>query len=69
VSIWYFHFPTFAELRNPRLLGFWGVGIFRNRPDVKPGRWGFYLYGFEFGSRNTGDPVGLLLKRVGLWPW
>lgn len=44
-------------------------GIFRNKPGVKPGRWGFYVLGFEVGSRNPGDPVGLLLKRWGLWPW
>lgn len=69
VQIWYFTFPTFHELRHPKLLAFWGRGIFRNRPGVKPGRWGFCFYGFEFGSRQPGDPVGLFLKRCGLWPW
>jgi hypothetical protein len=44
-------------------------GIFRNRKEVVPGRWGFYFLGFEFGSRNPQDHVGVFLKRVGLWPW
>lgn len=44
-------------------------GIFRNRHDVRPGRWGFYWYGFEFGSRNPGNKFGTFLKRIGLWPW
>jgi hypothetical protein len=44
-------------------------GIFRNKPGVIPGRWGFYLLGLEFGSRNPGDKFGVFLKRVGLWPW
>ena len=44
-------------------------GIFRNRPSVKPGRWGFYVLGFEFGSRSPGDWFGVWLKRVGLWPF
>jgi hypothetical protein len=44
-------------------------GIFRNLPHVRPGRWGFYVLGFEFGSRNPGDPVGVWLKNHGLWPW
>jgi len=45
------------------------IGIFRNRPSVVPGRWGFYVLGLEIGSRNPGDPVGVWLKRIGLWPW
>lgn len=48
--------------------GCW-CGIFRNREGVIPGRWGWYLFGLEFGSRNPGDRVGVFLKRVGLWPW
>lgn len=45
------------------------AGIFRNRPEVRPGRWGFYFFGLEVGSRNPGDPVGVWLKAHGLWPW
>ncbi len=45
------------------------IGIFRNLPHVIPGRWGFYILGFEFGSRNPGDPIGVWLKNHGLWPW
>jgi hypothetical protein len=44
-------------------------GIFRNGDGVKPGRWGFYILGFEFGSRNPGNWFGVFLKRIGLWPW
>ena len=44
-------------------------GIFRNREGVKPGRWGFYIVGFEFGSRNPGNWFGSLLRQVGCWPW
>jgi hypothetical protein len=44
-------------------------GMFRNSRQVKPGRWGFYFLGFEFGSRDPGDKVGLFLKRIGLYPW
>ena len=44
-------------------------GIFRNREYVKPGRWGFFILGFEFGSRNPGNWFGVFLKRTGLWPW
>jgi hypothetical protein len=44
-------------------------GLFRNRKEVIPGRWGFYVLGFEFGSRNPGDHVGVWLKRNGLWPY
>jgi hypothetical protein len=44
-------------------------GLFRNRDGVLPGRWGFYVLGFEFGSRNPGNRFGVLLKRLGLWPW
>ncbi len=50
------------------LAGEW-FGIFRNRREVIPGRWGFYILGFEVGSRNPGDPVGVWLKSHGLWPW
>ena len=45
------------------------MGIFRNRDGVKPGRWGFYILGFEFGSRNPGHWMGRFLKWAGLWPW
>lgn len=45
------------------------MGIFRNLPTVIPGRWGFFVLGFEFGSRNPGDKFGLWLRRAGLWPW
>jgi len=45
------------------------VGIFRNKPEIKPGRWGIYIGVLEFGCRNPGDPVGLWLRRYGLWPW
>jgi hypothetical protein len=44
-------------------------GIFRNQPGVRPGRWGFYVLGLEFGSRQPGHWFGCLLKRLGLWPW
>lgn len=50
----------------------WGdkrVGLFHNLPGVIPGRWGFYILGFEFGSRNPGNRVGVWLKSHGLWPW
>jgi hypothetical protein len=42
---------------------------FRNRRGIVPGRWGFYVLGFEFGSRNSGNWFGVFLKRIGLWPW
>ncbi len=45
------------------------IGIFRNLPHVAPGRWGFYILGFEFGSRSPRDKVGLWLKNHGVWPW
>ncbi len=45
------------------------VGIFRNLPYVIPGRWGFFILGFEFGSRNPGNRFGAWLKRIGLYPW
>jgi hypothetical protein len=45
------------------------IGIFRNLPHIKPGRWGFFVFGLEIGSRNPQDPVGVWLKRRGLWPW
>lgn len=44
-------------------------GIFRNKPGIIPGRWGFYVLGFEFGSRNPGNKFGQWLKRIGAWPW
>lgn len=44
-------------------------GLFRNREGVKPGRWGFYILGFEFGNRNPDNWFGRNLKRIGLWPW
>ena len=66
----YTHIPPWSELRHPRGLTFWGwFYIFRNRPHVMPGRWGFGICGFEFGSRNPQDPFGVWLKEVGLWPW
>jgi len=44
--------------------------LFRNQHGkVIPGRWGFRVLGFEFGSRNPGDRVGVFLKKIGLWPW
>jgi hypothetical protein len=36
---------------------------------INSGRWGFYILGFEVGSRDPGDKVGIWLKRVGVWPW
>ncbi len=45
------------------------IGIFRNLPGVIPGRWGFFILGFEFGSRNPGDSIGVWLKNHGLYPW
>jgi hypothetical protein len=42
-------------------------GLFRNKPGVIPGRWGFYILGFEFGSRQPGNKTGVFLKRFGLW--
>ena len=45
------------------------IGIFRNRPHIKPGRWGVYFWGIEIGNRNPGNSFGLKLKRAGLWPW
>lgn len=45
------------------------IGIFRNLPHIKPGRWGFYILGFEFGSRSPQNKVGVWLKDNGLWPW
>ncbi len=44
-------------------------GIFRNSREVIPGRWGWFFYGLEIGSRNPGNFFGVWLKRVGLWPW
>jgi hypothetical protein len=65
--MFYIRFPKLHEIRNPKLMAMWGRGLFRNSPAVVPGRWGFYFYGFEFGSRNPGDPVGVWLKRLGIW--
>jgi hypothetical protein len=45
------------------------IGLFRNLPHVKPGRWGVFLLGLEIGSRNPRDPVGVWLKSHGLYPW
>lgn len=69
MRIGYFRFPTKTEIFNPQLMRWYGYGVFRNMPYVKPGRWGFYAFGFEFGSRNPGDTIGIILKRCGLWPW
>jgi len=44
-------------------------GIFRNCDGVIPGRWGFYILGFEVGSRNPGNKFGVFLKRLGIWRW
>ena len=44
-------------------------GLFRNRKEVKPGRWGFYVLGLEVGSRDPGNKIGVFLKRTGLWPF
>lgn len=51
--------------------GFLGnrVGIFKNRSDVMPGRWGFYILGFEVGSRNPRNKIGVWLKSHGFYPW
>jgi len=45
------------------------IGIFKNKPGIKPGRWGVYFWGIEIGSRNPGNRFGLKLKKAGLWPW
>lgn len=45
------------------------AGIFRNPPHLLPGRWGFYVLGFEFGSRNSATRFGTWLYKSGLWPW
>jgi hypothetical protein len=45
------------------------IGIFKNKEGIIPGRWGFYILGFEVGSRNPGNRFGTWLKRMGLWPW
>lgn len=45
------------------------VGYFKN-VDIQPqGRWGIYILGFEIGSRDNRDPVGLWLREKGLWRW
>lgn len=45
------------------------IGLFKNLPHVIPGRWGFYILGFEFGSRNPGNKIGVWLKNHRLYPW
>lgn len=45
------------------------AGLFRNRKEVIPGRWGFFFLGLEIGNRNPGSRFGRWLKRVGLWPF
>lgn len=40
------------------------AGLFLNSEGVIPGRWGFYILGLEFGSRNSRDSVGLFLYAV-----
>lgn len=45
------------------------IGIFRNLPHIIPGRWGVFIFGFEVGSRQPGDKIGVWLKSNGLWPW
>jgi hypothetical protein len=69
VRWWYFRVPSSYELRHPKLLLWYGWGVFRNTAGVRPGRWGIFFYGFEFGSRAPGDSVGLFLKRWGFWPY
>jgi len=44
-------------------------GVFRNSQHVVPGRWGFWILGLEFGSRNPRDKFGVWLKKHGLWPY
>ena len=46
-----------------------GCGLFRNVDGVKPGRWGFYIYALEIGSRRPGDRIGVFLRKCYLWPW
>ena len=65
----YVRIPPWHLWKQPRVLLGDGIGLFRNRPGVIPGRWGFYVFGFEVGSRSPGDPVGVWLKGHGLWPW
>lgn len=58
------------SIRHPGLLTWRGLHRFKNRPNIVPGRWGVTLFGLiEIGSREPGDPVGVWLKRKGLWPW
>lgn len=45
------------------------IGVFRNLPHIVPGRWGFFILGFEVGSRNPGNRFGTWLKKKGMWPW
>lgn len=45
------------------------IGLFRNLPYVKPGRWGIFFFGLEIGSRQPQNPVGVWLKQHGLYPW
>jgi len=58
----------FAWVMRNAKCGGW-CGLFRNSMDVRPGRWGFYMLGFEFGSRQPGNRFGVWLKQIGLWPW
>jgi hypothetical protein len=44
-------------------------GLFRNKEGILPGRWGFFILGFEVGSRMPQDPIGVWLRNHGLWPW
>lgn len=44
-------------------------GLFKNLPHIMPGRWGFWILGFEVGSRNPRNKIGVWLKNHGLWPW
>lgn len=71
---------TIGPLRISGNIGWWrfvwgmrkhdGIcGLFRNRKEVIPGRWGFWFLGIEVGSRNPGNWFGVFLKRVGLWPF
>lgn len=69
----WFRFGPFTIMRPDIWVFIWKhekrCGIFCNRKDVRPGRWGFWVLGFEFGSRSPGNRFGMFLKRIGLWPW
>jgi len=56
----YTHWQVMWSSRKP-------CGWFLNSPEVRPGRWGFYVLAFEFGSRNPGDWIGVRLHRWGLF--